>query len=276
MPRVVVRGSGMGSVVVRPGESLVFGRAPHPAAQAGSGRIALTLPECAPHVSRLVGELVVGADTVTLHWLGAGEAQLSSLFDAPGGARRVILARSMSALLDAGENQLVLLLGRRGEQGFADLVLNIDVEQAATAPPELPMGEDTLTGPGLVRGGRDWFVALALCEPWLAGNDDYPRPPSNKEIYERVRQWHGYTWNLQRPQRVDDAIRVISAMAFGVADDPFLAPHVGRLQNIRFAVARRAAETRLVTSADLAEVERAARNRKVPPAPGSSGDAAGH
>ncbi|MBB5957974.1 hypothetical protein FHS29_004582 [Saccharothrix tamanrassetensis] len=276
MPRVVVRGSGTGSVVLRPGESLLFGRAPHAAVRTGPGRVALALPDCAPHVSRLVGELVVGTDTVTLHWLGAGEAQLSSLFDAPGGARRVILARSMSALLDAGENQLVLLLGRQGEQGFTDLVVNIDVEPAPSATPFQPEGLDTEKGPGLVRGGRDWFVALALCEPWLAGNDDYPRPPSNKEIFERVRQWHGYTWNLQRPQRVDDAIRAISAIAFGVSDDPFLAPHVGRLQNIRFAVARRAAETRLVTSADLAEVERAARGRKVPPPQGSPGDPAAH
>ncbi len=269
MPRVVVRGSGMASVVLGPGESLLFGRAPHAAARTGPGRVALTLPDCAPHVSRLVGELVVGPDTVTLHWLGAGEAQLSSLFDAPGGARRVILARSMSALLDRGENQLVVLLGRQGATGFTDLMVNIDVEAAPALTSDPPSGQDTEKGPGLVRGGRDWFVALALCEPWLAGNDDYPRPPSNKEIYERVRDWHGYTWNLQRPQRVDDAIRAISAIAFGVSDDPFLAPHVGRLQNIRFAVARRAAETRLVTSADLTEVERAARNRKVPPPPGS-------
>ncbi|GAB3897871.1 hypothetical protein GCM10029964_081440 [Kibdelosporangium lantanae] len=88
-----------------------------------------------------------------------------------------------------------------------------------------------------------------------------PRPPSNREIYERIRDWHGYAWNLHRPQRVDEAIRAISALAFGVRDDPFVAPHDGRLQNVRFAVARRAAEMRLVTAADLAEVERAARQR---------------
>ncbi|MEU6148835.1 hypothetical protein ABZ816_02430 [Actinosynnema sp. NPDC047251] len=275
MQRVVVRGSGMASVVLRPGESLLFGRAPHAAATPGPGRIALTLPDCAAHVSRLVGELVVGENTVMLHWLGAGEAQLSSLFDAPGGARRVILARSMSALLDRGENQLLLLLGRQDGQSFTDLVVNIDVETDPELLSELPEGLDTEKGPGLARGSRDWFVALALCEPWLAGNDDYPRPPSNREIYERVRQWHGYTWNLQRPQRVDDAIRAISAIAFGVSDDPFAAPHVGRLQNIRFSVARRAAEVRLVTSADLADVERIARNRNFPPPEGSPASPAG-
>ncbi|WP_309116187.1 hypothetical protein [Saccharothrix sp.] len=272
MPTVVVRAAGVGAVVLRPGESLVFGRAPH-VGEPVPGRVALTLPDCAPHVSRLVGELVVGTDTVALHWLGAGEAQLSSLFDAPGGARRVILARSMSALLDRGENQLVLLLGRQGPLGFTDLVLNIDVSASEGASAvALPEGEATGKGPSLPRGSRDWYVALALCEPWLAGKDDYPRPPSNKEIYERVLHWHGYAWNLHRPQRVDDAIRAISAVAFGVNDDPYSAPHVGRLQNIRFAVARRAAETRLVTAADLAEVERAARNRKLPPPPAGTAD----
>jgi hypothetical protein len=205
---------------------------------------------------------------VSLNWLGAGEAQLSGLFDAPGGARRVILTRAMSALLDDGENQLVVLLGRQTGGGFADLVIGIDVDLGRAAPsstPDAATGQVTTAGPGLVKGSRDWFVALALTEPWLAGADDYPRPPSNREVFERVLHWHGYAWNLHRPQRVDDAIRVISAIAFGARDDPYLAPHDGRLQNIRFAVARRAAEMRLVTAADLAEVHRAARNRKLPP-----------
>jgi len=271
VPRVVVRGVGVPSVVLRAGESLIFGRAPHFALDAGAqGRTALTLPDCAPHVSRLVGELVVGADTVTLTWLGAGEAQLSGLFDAPGGARRVIMTRSVSALLDDGENQLAVLLGRLGpDGGLDDLLISIDVEHTRADHPGTPGNpdgaEETRTGPGLVRHGRDWFVALALTEPWLVGKDDYPRPPSNREIYERVLEWHGYAWNLQRAQRVDDAIRTVSAIAFGVRDDPFAVQHAGRLQNIRFAVARRAAETRLVTAQDLAEVERAARKRKLPP-----------
>jgi hypothetical protein len=271
VPRVVVRGAGLASVVLGPGESLLFGRAPHGVVgPTRPGRVVVALPDCAPHVSRLVGELAVGADVVTLTWLGAGEAQLSSLFDAPGGARRVILTRSASALLDAGENQLVLLRGRLGVgDGFADLQLTVEVEHVPVTP-DLPLGsagDDTRTGPGLVRGGRDWYVALALCEPWLVGADDYPRPPSNREIHDRVLEWHGYAWNLHRPQRVDDAIRAISAIAFGPADDPFRSPHAGRLQNTRFAVARRAAEVRLVTAADLTAVERAARNRKPPPAP---------
>jgi len=276
MPTVVVRGTGVASVVLRPGQSLLFGRAPHFALDPSRpGQAALTLPDCAPHVSRLVGELVVGADTVTLTWLGAGEAQLSGLFDAPGGARRVIMTRSVSALLDDGENQLAVLLGRVAEDGgLVDLLISVDVEPARAerlGVQGVPEGEDTRTGPGLVRHGRDWFVALALTEPWLVGKDDYPRPPSNREIHERVLEWHGYAWNLHRAQRVDEAIRTISAIAFGGRDDPFLARHAGRLQNIRFAVARRAAETRLVTAHDLAEVERAARNRKLPPPQPSPG-----
>jgi hypothetical protein len=268
MPLVMVRGAGMASVVLRPGESLLFGRAPHTVlGSTAPDRIAIALPGCAPHVSRLVGELVVGAETATLNWLGSGQAQLSGLFDAPGGARRVILTRSMSALLDNGENQLALLLGRQAPGGdFTDLVLSIDVTPttpAAPGAPGMPGGPgETEAGPSLSRGSRDWYVALALTEPWLIGRDDYPRPPSNKEIFERVRDWHGYAWNLHRPQRVDEAIRIISAIAFGVRDDPFLTPHAGRLQNVRFAVARRAAEVRLVTAADLAQVERAARERR--------------
>ncbi|MET0136284.1 MAG: hypothetical protein ABW215_22090 [Kibdelosporangium sp.] len=267
MPKAVIRGAGMAPVVLGPGESLLFGRAPHFALERGG--TALSLPECAPHVSRLVGKLEIGTDTVTLTWLGAGEAQLSGLFDAPGGARRVIMTRSVSALLDDGENQLVLLLGRETpDGGFVDLVLSVDVELGrsdAGVVPGVPFGPGTAAGPGLVRDSRDWFVALALTEPWLVGKDDYPRPPSNREIFERVLRWHGYAWNLQRPQRVDEAIRTISALAFGFRDDPFQALHDGRLQNIRFAVARRAAELRLVTAADLADVERRARNRKLPP-----------
>jgi hypothetical protein len=259
------------AVALRPGESLVFGRAPHAAVDVERvpGRVVLALPDCAPHVSRLVGELAVGAEQVVLTWLGAGAAGLAGLFEAPGGARRVALARGMSAPLDDGENQLVLLLGRVTDDGeLADLVISIEVAPLRADPAEVPGPDgpgDTAGGPGLVRGEREWFVALALAEPWLSGRDDYPRPPSNREIYERVRDWHGYTWNLQRAQRVDDAIRIVSALAFGVRDDPFLAPHQGRLQNVRFAVARRAAELGLVTAKDLAEVERAARNRKLPP-----------
>lgn len=264
MPQVVVRGAGMASVVLTTGESLLFGRAPHAAAE--PGRLALTLPDCAPHISRLVGELVVGTDTVLLTWLGAGEAQLSGLFDAPGGARRVVLTKSMTALLDNGENQLVLLLGKQSAAGtFTDLLISIDVEldrSGQQSPPGVATGRVTEAGPRLIKGSREWFVALALAEPWLVGKDDYPRPPSNREIFDRVMHWHGYAWNLQRSQRVDDAIRTISAIAFGLRDDPFLAPRDGRLVNARFAVARRTAEMRLVTAADLEEVERTARERK--------------
>src|ERR1043165_8020460 len=156
MPDVVVRGTGMPSVILKPGESLLFGRAPHYALKPGG--IALALPACAPHISRLVGELVVGADTVTLTWLGSGEAQLSGLFDAPGGARRVIMTKSMSALLDDGENQLVILLGRQTAGGFTDTLISIDVT-LGTAPPQVPgdpTGQVTAAGPGLIRESRDW------------------------------------------------------------------------------------------------------------------------
>ena len=274
-----MRASGVVAVALRPGESLVFGRAPHAAVGPGRlpGRTVLALPDCAPHVSRLVGTLTVGAERAVLTCLlGTGTVQLAGLFEAPGGARRVSLTRGMTAPLDDGENQLVLPLGRQDEHGdLTDLVISIDVTPAGADPPltaGAPTGSDgTATGPRLVRGGREWFVALALAEPWLTGRDDYPRPPSNREICERVRGWHGYASNLDRSQRVDEAIRSISALAFGVHDDPYVSPHEGRLQNLRFAVAQRAAELRLVTAADLADVERAARNRKVPPPQSSSG-----
>lgn len=271
-----MRGAGIGSLLLGPGESLVFGRAPHAALDPAPApdRTVLSLPDCAPHVSRLVGELLVGTERVVLHWRGSGTAQLAGLFDAPGGARRVSLSRSMSTPLDDGENQLVVLLGRRApDGGLTDLVISIDVTPTTATPllAEPATGPSrTEAAPALARGGREWFVALALTEPWLTGRDDYPRPPSNREIYERVREWHGYTWNLQRPQRVDESIRIVSALAFGAHDDPFSVPHDGRLQNVRFAVARRAAELQLVTAADLAEVERAARNRRPPAPQGSS------
>ena len=163
----------------------------------------------------------------------------------------------------------MLLLGRQVDGALSDLLINIEVRPAEPGPApdhEPPPGPGaTAAGPALVRYGREWFVALALAEPWLAGRDDYPRPPSNREIFERVQYWHGYAWNLQRPQRVDEAIRAISILVFGLGNDPFRAPHDGRLQNVRFAVARRTAELGLVTPADLAEVERGARNRPRPP-----------
>ncbi|GAB3897874.1 hypothetical protein GCM10029964_081450 [Kibdelosporangium lantanae] len=139
MPLVTVRGVGMPAVLLRPGETLVFGRAP--GAALDPGRVAIALPDCASHVSRLVGELVVGAETVTLNWLGAGEGQLSSLFDAPGGARRVIMTRSMSALLDDGENQLAVLLGRQDATGLTDMLITVDVQ------PSRPDGTDGLAPP---------------------------------------------------------------------------------------------------------------------------------
>lgn len=273
MLRVTLRGQGVPTVVLGSGESLLFGRSPHAALPEASPdeqlrHTALALPGCAAHVSRLLGELAVGDEMVRLRWHGGVEAQLSSLFDAPGGARRVTLVEGMSALLDAGENQIVVLRGRQMPAGgYADLLLSVQIAAEDTqTEPERDLGADgdaspTAVAPGLVTDTREWYVALALAEPWLAGADDYPRPPSNREIYERVRHWHGYAWNLHRPQRVDDAIRSIAGVAFGPRDDPFRRPGGGRAVNVRFAVGRRAAEVRLVTAEDLERVERAATAR---------------
>ncbi|MBM6401943.1 hypothetical protein JQN70_16210 [Phycicoccus sp. MQZ13P-5] len=274
--RVTLRGGGLPTVVLGTGETLWFGRAPHRAlddldADHQLRATALALPLCAPHVSRVLGALEVGEEIVRLRWRGSTEAQLSSLFDAPGGARRVTVTEGMSALLDEGENALVVLRGRERETGvFDDLQVVLDVAsqdpEPVGAPPERALpGEDGATAPAprLEAQTREWFVALALAEPWLSGTDDYPRPPSNREIYERVLGWHGYAWNLDRSQRVDDSIRSISRLAFG-PDDPFLQGG-GRAQNVRFAIGRRAAEVRLVTVEDLERVEAAARNRNLPP-----------
>jgi hypothetical protein len=279
MLRVTLRGSGVPPVVLGSGETLLVGRAPQTTMPAGDPEAqlrvtALPLPQCAPHVSRLLGELVVGAEVVRLRWRGGGEAQLSSLFDAPGGARRAILADGMAALLDEGENHLQVLRGRQlGSGAYADLLLVVDVAPVGptrpgpTAAQAHPDRDAAPTGPapGLTPGDREWYVALALAEPWLTGADDYPRPPSNREIYERVLGWHGYAWNLEAPQRVDDAIRTLALIAFGSQDDPFRPSRGRRVQNVRFSVGRRVAEVRLVTAENLAAVDRgAARHRPRP------------
>lgn len=272
MLRVTVRGSDVPTVVLGSGETLLIGRAPQVPDTAPDAQLrfsAYPLPDCAPHVSRLLGEVVVGDETVRLRWHGGIEAQLSSMLDAPGGARRVILTEDMTVQLDDGENHLLVLRGKQIGTTHADRLLVVDVmrtDSAVTRPIPLPGLVDrdaapTKDAPGLVPQGRDWFVALALAEPWLTGADDYPRPPTNREIYERVLTWHGYAWNLERAQRVDDAIRRVAAVAFGPHDDPFRAAPGRQARNIRFAVGRRAAEVRLVTVDDLAAANRAATRR---------------
>ncbi len=274
MLRVRVRGAGVPPAVLGSGDRLLVGRAPDSAlADDAEGQLrttTLTLPRVAPHVSRVVGEVAVGEEVVRLRWHGSTTAQLSSLFDAPGGARRVALSEGMGALLDEGENQILVLRGREAGDGtFTDLVIVLDVEEvgaATDAPAEAgweavadPDGDATTKAPQLERFSREWYVALALAEPWLTGADDYPRPASNREIYERVLALRGHAWNLERSQRVDDAIRAVARLAFGPADDPFTAT-AGRVQNVRFAVGRRAAEVRLVTTEDLDLVQAAMAN----------------
>lgn len=280
MLRVTLRGAGLPTVTLGSGETLLFGRSPHHAVPDDDPDDALrvtaiALPRCAPHVSRLLGELVVGDEIARLRWHGSSETQVSSLFDAPGGARRVTVAEGMSLLLDEGENQLVVMRGRQtGPSTYDDLSIVVDVAPSEPARATRPRAEEahddldaavTAPAPRLPALSREWYVALALAEPWLTGTDDYPRPPSNREIYERVLHWHGYAWNLERAQRVDDAIRTISSLAFGPKEDPFNAGR-GRAQNVRFAIGRRTAEVRIVTVEDLESVERAAAARKVPPA----------
>ncbi|WP_245570386.1 hypothetical protein [Microbacterium luticocti] len=265
MLRVTLRGPGVPTVVLGSGDTLLMGRSPDAALPPGDAQVnitALALPHVAPHVSRVGGEVQVGDEVVRLRWRGSTPAQLSSLFDAPGGARRVSLSEGMSALLDEGENQLLIYRGRQtGPNRYTDLVVTLDVEEVDAAAPSHPWsdvpaasdGDATAAAPHLERWSREWYVALALTEPWLSGADDYPRPPSNREIYERILAWRGHAWNLERAQRVDDAIRSVARLAFGPADDLFTAS-AGRVQNVRFAVGRRIAETGLVTPADLQAV----------------------
>jgi hypothetical protein len=275
MLRVTLRGADLPTATLGSGERLLFGRAPHHGLRTEDPDRALDvtvleLPRCAPHVSRLLGELEIGEEIARLRWHGAGETQVASLFDAPGGARRVTLVEGMSLLLDEGENHLVVMRGRElAPDVYDDLTIVVEVtapvDPAAPRPAAAGSGiardsSATAPSPGLVEHSREWYVALALAEPWLVGTDDYPRPPTNREIYERVLRWHGYAWNLERSQRVDDAIKAISSLAFSVRDDPFRASS-GRASNVRFAVGRRTAEVRLVTADDLARAERAARER---------------
>ena len=66
MARVTIHGAGVAPVVLAPGESLGFGRAPQDVTTLAPGRTLLALPDCAPHVSRLAGELYVDAERVVL------------------------------------------------------------------------------------------------------------------------------------------------------------------------------------------------------------------
>lgn len=269
MVRVVMRGKDIHPVSVKSGERLLFGRAPHgPADQPRPrGLVAIRLPDCASHVSATLAELVVGTEMVWLRWLGTNEGRLSSLLHAPGGARRVTLVRGMAATLDDGKNELLVLAGKRISGLFADLEITFMV--TGLAPEAEPAaGPHGLTEPKphvrdnkLVAHSKEWYVALTLAEPWLAGEDDFPFPPTNRRVYERILEWRGDAWNLAKSQRVDDAIRAVSRIAFGELEDPYTEQRAGRIQNPRYAVGKRVAEYRLVTADDLDDVVTRARNR---------------
>ncbi|GIG55815.1 hypothetical protein Lfu02_01870 [Longispora fulva] len=271
--RVTVRVAGAAPLVLGAGETLLFGRLPT-GAPAGDDLTCslLALPKAGTNVSRLLGECVVGDDSVRVRWQGKPGAQLSSLFDAPGGARRGMLGAGMTAMLDEGDNQLLVLRGREEPVGHTDLTVTIEVRadrDDASFPYTRPAGIEpswrratTAPLPGLEPDTDMWFVALALAEPWLSGDDDYPRPPTNREISERILTWRGETGRLTEPRRVHDAIQQICALAFGAGGLPFRPVDGRRVENARYAVGRRAAEVGLVTAEQLESVERAARQRR--------------
>ncbi|EHR52066.1 hypothetical protein SacmaDRAFT_3863 [Saccharomonospora marina XMU15] len=272
MLTVTMRSPELHPVALTSGERLLFGRAPHSTARQ-PGRYAVALPGCAPHVSRVLADVVVSDGAARLTWRGANEAMLSSLFEAPGGARRVTLVRGMSTVLDDGKNELVVFGARALGQRTADLALTFlvaatrgrgeptELEAARAAGAGTPVTEEAPQA--LTRYSKVWFVALALAEPLLAGEDDEARVPTHQEIHRRVSHWRdGQAWNLADPRRVDEAVKKISRIAFGEEADPYTAAREGKLFNARFAVARRAAQRRLVTAEDLDEVERAARERR--------------
>lgn len=91
MLRVTLRGHGMPTAVLGSGETCCSIARPPAAlpqveAAAQPRFTASDLPPCASHVSRVLGELSVGAEMVGLRWRGGAEAQRSTLFDAAGGA----------------------------------------------------------------------------------------------------------------------------------------------------------------------------------------------
>ncbi|MCR3720614.1 MULTISPECIES: hypothetical protein [Prauserella salsuginis group] len=270
--RVIVRSPELHPVALSAGERLVFGRAPHRGTRR-AGRYTVAVPGCGPHVSRVLGDVLVEPAGVRLTWRGANEAMLSSLFDAPGGARRVTLVDGMSVVLDEGKNELVVFAGLEAAGGPKDLALTFMVsgaertrELTELSGSDLPVPEaavPTAEAPEVLsRYSKVWYVALALTEPLLTGTDDEQSVPTHQEIHRRIDHWReGDAWNLADPRRVDEAIKKISRIAFGESLDPYGAARDGRLFNARFAVAKRAAQRRLVTAEDLDEVERAARRR---------------
>ena len=282
MLRVTLRGAGVPAAVLGTGDRLLFGRAPgerldglDPDSQLRLTTLAL--PRTAPHVSRLVGELDGhrrgGPAALARPDRGpAVEPVRGPRWGPPGHP-----GPGMTALPRRGREPAGAAArpARPGPDIFTDIQLAIQVDV-------LPSDEPT-PAPGPARGGRprrdgdpgpsadagaaqtrEWYVAtgagrtVARRSRRLSATTVQPG-----DLRAGARSWHGYAWNLNRPARVDDALRAVARLAFGPQDDPFSAPAAGRAQNLRFAIGRRAAEVRLVTVDQLEQVEAEAAARPV-------------
>lgn len=105
------------------------------------------------------------------------------------------------------------------------------------SPPSSPLWTRWMAS-GAARKGRTGSCAPATTPPRTRSTPRRraTRPPSTRRS-TRVREWRaGDAWNLERAQRVDDAIRTVSRIAFGELADPYAESRQGRIQNPRFAV----------------------------------------
>ena len=271
MLRVTLRGSGVPTVVLGSGETLLVGRDPHAAlpefdADTALRSTAITLPRAAPHVSRVVGEIVVGEEVVRLRWRGSTEAQLSSLFDAPGGARRVALTDGMAAAARRGREPRAAAARTPVRAGRVHRHGARRRRGHPRAPPRRPRPagcrSTTRTAPSpRPRPGSNGGPA--------SGTSRSPSPSRGSPATTTTRgprrtasstsgssPGAGTPGTSSAPSASTTRSASVARMAFGPADDPF-AQKGRRVQNVRFAVGRRAAEVRLVTADDLAVVEAA-------------------
>ncbi len=296
--RVTVWGVGLPMITLGSGERLLFGRAPSTepdlatldvdTLDAELRSVSLVLDHSGPNVSRLLGELVVGTEAVRLIWYGKPQGKLSSLFDSPGGARSVTLREDAFAVLDDGDNEILVLRGRQDRGGhsdpasYDDLLIAISVDTGvdpfardsfiravalsdlpASSTPSAdgaPVGMRTSALPDLPPGSDTWYVALALAKPWLT-NENYPRPLTNREITDQVTVWRGDAGKLADFRRVHEAIKKVADLAFGRRSPFGTTKGTHQVRNARDAVGKRAAEVELVTSTQLDQVERRARSQ---------------